>query len=93
MPLAHIKKLRKKNLDKNAVYPFITFTMYRHITQVYYTSSLKFGNGKCNGFFEIPDFLRISMFFETRKFPIFRKIDVFHDKNDDFFKKTLDVLV
>ena len=21
-----------------------------------YTSSLKFGNGKCNGFFEIPDF-------------------------------------
>ena len=28
------------------------------------------------------------MFFEIRKFPIFRKVDVFFDKNDNFSKNS-----
>ena len=33
------------------------------------------------------------MFFEIRKFPIFRKFAVFFDKNSFFFLKTLDMYI
>ena len=61
--------------------------------QKWYTSLLKFGTGQCNRFWSKSRFLGESMFGKSSKVPIFRRSDVFLDKNHDFLNSRYGYLI